>query len=241
MYLVTALLWRLLVWPLQVNRVLGREHIPKSGPFLIIANHPGTFDPWTVVCAGNFFTRSVHWLAHAELYSREAAGEKFAKGAPAPIRYLVGFVVSMVVKHSRTLPVVQGGKDEKFFSSSNKEMMRSVEKILKAGGIVGAFPNGTRGEENEFYASFVRIAKRQAAAQGSPFPILPVTIQQNGIIFHRPIEVYAHFDRDHCDMVAKTVMRKISESSRGWTIAPLRLVDRLLFRLWPIEVKALLW
>lgn len=240
MYHITALLWLFLIWPFQGKRVFGKHNIPKDRPYLVIANHPGTFDPWTVVSGGTFFSQPIHWLAQAELFSIRSAGEKFVKGLPSPLVFLVGLVVSFVVKHSRTIPVVQGGKEERFFSSSNKEMMRSVQKVWEAGGVVGAFPNGTRGEEQEFYASFVRMAKNYATTHKKPLAILPVTISAHDIIFHDPVLVHAHFDRNACASLACNTMMKIQRNNRGRILFP-SVIDRLAYWLYPVDIVAFLF
>ncbi|WP_440895750.1 lysophospholipid acyltransferase family protein [Amphibacillus sp. Q70] len=60
------LVWYLLK-PLYRMEVIGKEHIPESGPVIICSNHISNFDPPIV---GGAATRDIHFLAKEELFEK---------------------------------------------------------------------------------------------------------------------------------------------------------------------------
>lgn len=60
-------------------QVTGKEHIPTSGPLVVVSNHLSYWDPILVGCA---LDRQVHFMAKAELFSYPIFGSfMWAMGA----------------------------------------------------------------------------------------------------------------------------------------------------------------
>lgn len=52
-------LGRALLTPFARLSVEGADHLPRSGPLLVVVNHTSAFDPWTVSAAS---PRALHWM-----------------------------------------------------------------------------------------------------------------------------------------------------------------------------------
>ena len=63
-------------------RVRGREHCPRTGPFLLAANHLSPFDPFLLTLATR---RWIDWVAMVELYRRPAAAWYWDALAAIPV------------------------------------------------------------------------------------------------------------------------------------------------------------
>ena len=126
-------------------RVRGREHIPTHGPAVITANHLSMLDPFLVgYTLGN--PHPIAFMAKLELF----------KIAP------VGFLL----KQWGAFPVDRAKRDA--------GSMRTALSILKAGEILGMFPEGTRsttGDLQELRTGALRLAIRTNS------PLIPVGIE----------------------------------------------------------------
>jgi len=120
--------------------------LPSRGAVLIISNHLKEYDPIIIEIASSrlvqFMVKKTHF---------------HSKG-------LAGRFISMVLKLTGQFPVKSGEK------KLNDKAMRNAEKILKQGGAVGIFSEGTRSEDGKLHAfrrGFVKLALASKA------PILP--------------------------------------------------------------------
>ena len=95
-------------------RVIGVEHVPRTGPVLIAGNHTGFLDGPIVFM---MMPRPSSLLVKSELYSGPWA---------------------RVLAFARQIPVVRGTPDR-------TALRRSLD-VLAGGGVLGVFPEGTRGE-----------------------------------------------------------------------------------------------
>lgn len=95
-------------------RVLGLEHLPRSGPVLLAGNHTGFLDGPIVFMV---LPRPSAFLVKSELYSGPWA---------------------KVLAFARQIPVRRGVPD--------RTALRAGLDVLAAGGVLGVFPEGTRGE-----------------------------------------------------------------------------------------------
>jgi 1-acyl-sn-glycerol-3-phosphate acyltransferase len=58
-------MWPVVRWPLR-TRVIGREHVPADGGFILVSNHISYFDSYAL--AFPFFPRQLHYMAKEELF-----------------------------------------------------------------------------------------------------------------------------------------------------------------------------
>ena len=97
-------------------RSRGVEHVPATGPVLLVANHVSALDPPLV---GGALPRRLTFLAKAELFR-------------VP---LLGWLIRRLGAH----PLRREGGDP--------GALRTALRVLKGGGALLVFPEGTRGEE----------------------------------------------------------------------------------------------
>lgn len=132
--------------------------VPRSGPVLLVANHPNSLiDPLLVMAAAG---RPTRFLAKAPLF-----------GDPK---------VGWLMRWSRSIPVYRQG-DDPTQMSRNDEMFRAVHAALAAGSAVALFPEGISHSESAMVplkTGAARIALGAAVAVGGDFPIVPV-----GLVF----------------------------------------------------------
>lgn len=136
--------------------VHGREHVPPPGtPLVIAANHRSGLDPFMVARALPP-GRFVQFMAKKELF--------------LPV---IGWIIST----GGSFPVDRSGND--------LGAVRMAVRILKKGGTVGIFPQGTRGGP-ALQGGVALIAAKARA------PILPAGISREGrrwiVRFGAPIE-----------------------------------------------------
>ncbi|HLH70380.1 MAG TPA: (d)CMP kinase [Candidatus Dormibacteraeota bacterium] len=95
--------------------VSGLEHVPRSGPLVVCANHTSTVDPPLVPA---FLPRPDSWsMAKAELLARPGFG-------------------AWVLRHYHAFPVIRHTPD--------RRALRRAAEILRAGGVLVLYPEGTR-------------------------------------------------------------------------------------------------
>lgn len=98
-------------WDLQVR---GDEHLPTTGPVILVANHMGWLDgPLMAI----FTPRPVHALTKTEMFA-------------GPL--------GRVLTAAGQIPVHRFGYDPL--------AVRTSLRVLREGGVVGVFPEGTRGD-----------------------------------------------------------------------------------------------
>ncbi len=104
-----------LVTPLVRRRVFGREHVPATGPVVMVANHSSMLDGpviSTALCA----TRRPVFLIKREMF----------RGPLGALLTRVGQV-----------PINRGSVD--------RAPLLTAVRVLRGGGFVGIFPEGSRG------------------------------------------------------------------------------------------------
>lgn len=137
--------------------VTGRR-VPRSGPVLLVANHPNSLmDPAMVAAVAG---RPVRFLAKAPLFTDPLLG--------------------WLVRGSGSIPVFRR-QDDPAQLARNDETFRAVHRALADGSAVGIFPEGTSHSEPSLVplrTGAARMALGGAALAGGPFPIVPV-----GLVF----------------------------------------------------------
>lgn len=126
-----------------VKDVRGLENIPKEGPLIVASNHSSYFDFLALVAV---FPRRIHFLA-AEVFYKSF----FWK----PIMVLTG-----QIKVDRS-------------SADKSESIKKINKTLKAGNVVGVFPEGTRSRTGKLRRAYTGVAR---FALENSVDILPVAI-----------------------------------------------------------------
>ena len=182
-------LYSCLVWPFMFIfcpcRITGKENIP-DGAAVVCSDHSSNFD--AVLLALYFgFDHKLRFMSKAELLDIPVLGYLLKKGG--------------------VYGVHRGDK-------TDIQSIRTSVQILKDGGKIMIFPQGTRvpeGESIEAKTGAVRIAAKQGA------PILPVWItpgpkifRRNRIVVGKPYFVAVPADRDY-GPAAEELMHRINE------------------------------
>lgn len=116
--------------------IRGKEHIPRQGPAILVANHSSLLDPFIVTCCTN---RIIHWLVASWVF-RIAFFSCFAKRIP--------------------FLKVEPGR------GNNKEALKDAITLLGEGRVIGVFPEGgvsKNGEIIPFLSGAAYIAIRAGA------------------------------------------------------------------------------
>ena len=142
---VMAFVFRFLFRALARVRTSGLEGLPQSGPLLVVANHTTLVDPpFVAAWLQPALGRPLQFLAKEQLFTPLLS----------PILHMYGAIL-----------VNAGGSDV--------EAYRAAVTVLRGGGVVSVFPEGTRSLDGvmiEPRAGIALIAARTGA------PILPVGI-----------------------------------------------------------------
>jgi 1-acyl-sn-glycerol-3-phosphate acyltransferase len=141
-----------LSWPLvhlvYRLRARGLEHLPRSGGFVLAANHTSNFDPWPLGMP-LFPRRWLRFMAKSELYWW-------------PLRH--------VLDAGGAFPVRRGGGDV--------EAIETAVELVRGGHVVVMFPEGTRqtkGLRKRWQARPHTGAARIAQEAGAP--LVPAAIK----------------------------------------------------------------
>lgn len=118
--------------------IVGKEHVPAQGPVIVTCNHMFDLDSQYLGCA--LYPRPIHYMAKQELLQKPLIGAFLRKMKVYPV--------------NRQNP--------------GPSFVKHTLAILRAGGMVGIFPEGTRSVQGgELKTGAIRIALRAGV------PILP--------------------------------------------------------------------
>jgi 1-acyl-sn-glycerol-3-phosphate acyltransferase len=95
-------------------RANGLDNVPRSGGFVVAANHTSNLDPWPLGLP--LFPRQMHYMAKAELYRNPMFKWVLDKGGSFRVR--------------------RGERDAEAF--------KTAVRYARQGGVVAMFPEGTR-------------------------------------------------------------------------------------------------
>ncbi len=111
-----------ILWHLWFRlEIRGRENVPEKGPYVFCSNHVSGLDP-TIVCLAVPTKTKLHFVGKAELYKN-------------------WFLKLILDKGLRSIAIERG--------SADTEALDTAIDILKSGGCLGIFPEGTRSKDGE--------------------------------------------------------------------------------------------
>ena len=111
--IVGGLSWPVLRWLYRLQ-VTGVEHLPKTGGYVLSANHTSSFDPWPLGVPV-FPHRFLRFMAKSELF---------------------WFPLSSLLLAGGAFKVRRGGSD--------RAAMSTAVELARAGHVIAMFPEGTR-------------------------------------------------------------------------------------------------
>lgn len=127
--------------------VTGMENLPKSGGYVLAANHVTTVDALAVAYMMYFrLHRAPHFLAKEGLFKTPIVG---------PVLLAVG-----------QIPVFRGQR-------KNTDPMEAAYKVLRAGHVIGIFPEGTLTRDPDLWPMRGRTGAIRLAIE-TGVPIVPV-------------------------------------------------------------------
>jgi len=142
-----------LLWVVGPVSVEGLEHVPRTGPMLVVANHCSNLDPPTVGWAvGHRTGRVVHFMAKEEMRSWPVAG--------------------WLARDAGVIFVRRGAGD--------RSAQRFALATLEQGEALGLFPEGTRSRDGRLAEGRAGAA---LLAMRTGVPIVPVGVAGTQHIF----------------------------------------------------------
>ena len=148
--LLPEFLMRFLSW-LVINlvyriRPTGLEHIPKTGPAVVVCNHVSFMDP---VILGGSIMRPMRFVMYYKIFQMP--------------------VLSFIFRNAKAIPIASRAENEELMNAAFEQ----VDAELAAGNIVCVFPEGgltTDGEVQAFKPGIEKILARR------PVPVIPVAL-----------------------------------------------------------------
>lgn len=148
--LLPEFLMRFLSW-LVINlvyriRPTGLEHIPKTGPAVVVCNHVSFMDP---IILGGSIMRPMRFVMYYKIFQMP--------------------VLSFIFRNAKAIPIASRAENEELMNAAFEQ----VDAELAAGNIVCIFPEGgltTDGEVQAFKPGIEKILARR------PVPVIPVAL-----------------------------------------------------------------
>ncbi len=137
LYAFALVLYRALFYVFLGGRIRGQENVPASGALVLMCNHIHALDPFTMAICAP--RRQPHFMGKKELFRNKLLDKLFRK--------------------LHAFPVDRG--------QSDLAAMREGMAVLRAGEVLGIFPEGTRGDGEhlgELLSGAALLALRSAAA-----------------------------------------------------------------------------
>lgn len=113
-YKATGVVIDFIYFKLFGMKMCGKENLPESAPFILLANHHSMGDPFAL---GEVYRKGiVHFMAKEELFRNR--------------------IVSWYIRKMNGFPVKRGQTD--------MTAMRTAMQVIRDGHVLGIFPEGTR-------------------------------------------------------------------------------------------------
>ena len=142
------------------GRTEGEENIPATGPVILAGNHVGAADTFVMPA---LIERRVTFPAKAELFS--------GKGG------VVSKVVAWFLTAVGQVPLDRSG------GRASADGLGPVLEVLKAGGIAGLYPEGTRSVDGRLYKGKTGVARLALAAGVPVVPCATINAAVTGKLF----------------------------------------------------------
>ncbi|HWJ77108.1 MAG TPA: lysophospholipid acyltransferase family protein [Niallia sp.] len=186
---------------LFIKEVIGKENLPKNGPYVIVANHASYFDHFII------FTVIKHYMKHQVYFLTKK--EAFDSYLSRKWHLSMG-----------AIPLNRGATDVAAF--------KTVVSHLKEGKIICIYPEGTRSPTGRLYQGKQGAIRMALAAN---VPIVPIGLEGTFDILPRkmlwprlikakihigePIELQKSRDKDQLDNYLRDVMTSINSLSNN--------------------------
>ncbi len=175
--------------------ITGRQNIPPTGPVIFASNHPHSITDALLLGLGT--GRMLHFIAHSGLFR-----SKFK---------------AWFLRSSGVIPVYRP-KDVEGAPDKNFSMFTACHDVLRQGGSIGIFPEGTSAEERRVQklktgTARIALSAEQDADWTMGLTIVPVGLNFESrqrfrsrvlVRFGKPIEVAA-LRQQYCDDEVETV------------------------------------
>ncbi|MHB1063788.1 MAG: lysophospholipid acyltransferase family protein [Georgenia sp.] len=145
-YRVLALILRPLLRVLTRRSWYGGEHLPRSGGFIVVANHMTNLDPLVVAHFLDGHGAAPRFLAKSELFGNR--------------------VVAALLGHAGQIPVHRG-------TANARDALAAADAALTAGGCVVIFPEGTFTRDPDLWPMTGRTGAARLALR-TGVPVIPV-------------------------------------------------------------------
>lgn len=142
-------------------KVEGRRHVPKRGPVILAPNHVSFCDSLFLPLV---LWRKVTFVAKAEYFDSWRTAWFFRAAGQIPMRR-------------------EGG-------SASERALAAARDVLRAGGVLGIYPEGTRSPDGRLYRGHTGVAR---LALECGVPVIPVAmigttaVQPRGSMWLRPL------------------------------------------------------
>ena len=146
-----------------VIEIRGAENVPQTGGFIVVSNHPnGILDPVPMMIK---LERPVSFLAKSTLW-----------GIP---------LINIFVKYFNAIPIYRHQDDGKWFGSRgdtierNEASFEEAGQLLRDGGILALFPEGTTHSEPKLLplktgAARIALLNEEACGWTGQIPVVPM-------------------------------------------------------------------
>ncbi|MDQ4500788.1 lysophospholipid acyltransferase family protein [Sinomonas sp. ASV322] len=180
--------------------VKGRDNVPDAGPAILASNHLSFSDS---IFMPLMVKRPVVFLAKQEYFT--GVGIK-------------GWLTALFFRLTNQLPMDRSGGE-----ASAQSLVAGAD-VLRRGGLLGIYPEGTRSPDARLYRGKVGVAR---LALETRVPVVPVamigtdkvqpigqrfpTIRRVGVIFGRPLDFSAYYEGADDRAVQRIVTDRIMQ------------------------------
>lgn len=131
-------------------RVTGREHVPRSGPVVLVGNHLSVID--SIFMPLYVPARPVHFLAKSDYFTGRGLG---------------GWAVRRFMMSTGQLPIDRSG------GKRSEASLNTGLRALAEGRILALYPEGTRSPDGELHRGRTGVARTILAAK---CPVVPAVV-----------------------------------------------------------------